>query len=106
MFLIAIEAWFDLIGELRCRLFYRANQQSIAERYDAIIDDSGIYIKSPTLEAKRSWAGYQRAMETDQAFLLILCRGVFSIYPKRAFRDNDQMSDFRVLLNEKIGICE
>jgi hypothetical protein len=76
------------------------------ERYDAVIDESGIYIKSPTLEAKRSWTGYQRVMETDQAFLLVQGKGIFSIYPKRAFHDDAQRSCFRVLLSEKIRFQE
>jgi hypothetical protein len=104
VFFTAIEAWFDLFGELRCQWSFRVNQELFTEHYDAIIDEFGIHLRSSTLDAKRSWDGYKGIIESNRAFLLIIGKGLFSIYPKRIFKDDEQLCNFRKLINAKISI--
>ena len=104
MFLFALEEWFDIIGELRCWFYYRANQNAYSERYDLTIDESGIYVKSPTVEARRSWQGYIGFMESERVFLLFQGKRLFAVYPKRAFQDEDQLRRFRKWASEGIRV--
>jgi hypothetical protein len=100
--IIAIEAWFDLTGEARCRIYYRLNRSIIEETYDVAVDDTGVHVKSRTLDAKRSWDGYKNFMESENSFLLVQGRGLFGIYPKRAFRDENQINEFRRIATKNI----
>jgi hypothetical protein len=100
--IVAIDLWFDFTGEARCRIYYRSNKSAIEETYDVTVDDTGIHVKSRTLEAKRSWDGYINVMESERLFLLVRGKGLFGTYPKRAFENEGQINEFRRIATKNI----
>jgi hypothetical protein len=101
-FFFAVDAWFDLLADLRCWLFYRANRKIYNEAIRATVDDTGIHVQSVSYEATRRWMGYSGYAESDDAFILIVSRGSLGVYPKRAFQSLEQQNRFRQLLVENI----
>jgi hypothetical protein len=100
--LFALEAWFDLTGETRCRLYYRSNKHIFEVPYDVTVDETGIHVKSPSLEASSNWTAYSDIMENEHSFLLIRGKGLFATYPKRVFRNDEQINDFRSVATKNI----
>jgi hypothetical protein len=103
LFLIAIETYFDILGQLQAKNCYRANKNLLEDKLIASINEEGISIDSPSYDARRLWSGYIGFMESEDAFLLFSGKGIFSVYPKRIFNSPDQINQFRELITRKIG---
>jgi hypothetical protein len=102
IFIAALEAWFDLIGEINWRAYYFRQKNSKQQPFHVLVDDLGITFRGSTLEAKGKWADYKSFIEGKTVFLLVRDRGKFTIIPKRAFHDNTELSYFRNLARERL----
>ena len=49
--------------------------------------------------SKRPWANYAKYKENESVFLLYHADNIFEVFPKKWFRDNSQMDEFRSLVN-------
>lgn len=54
-------------------------------------------------ESRNAWSAYVRAGETPQFFFLFLSQNIVAPIPKRAFKNAEQLSQFRELLKRKLN---
>jgi hypothetical protein len=102
LFLIGIEAWFDVIGDIQSWFIFLSRQRDATKQlYEVRIDELGVTFKRPLPENSLSWAGYKGILESESAFMLIIDKGILTIFPKRTFRDDDQRNRFRIFAQEK-----
>ncbi len=68
-------------------------------------DEEGITIKTPFGEDRLKWAIYQKVVDIEGHYLLLLAndRQLFFSVPKRAFSSDDQERMFRDLAKQRIG---
>lgn len=69
------------------------------EEYTLEFSESGIVFKTPTIDSKLAWTHYHKLMENDDIFLLIYGRKMYSVIPKNAFKDAEEITRFRQLVN-------
>lgn len=91
---------------LQTWIAFKRDPKLYTDEYEITIDNSGVYAKNSTTEARRLWSAYNMAFESDQVFLLVYGKRAYSAIPKRAFSDENQINIFRELLKEKIGKLE
>ena len=65
--------------------------------------DDQLLIKTPYSESTNQWPLYTHFQETRNLFVIYQAKTVFSLVPKRSFGSSDQVSEFRQLLQQKIG---
>lgn len=53
-------------------------------------------------ESRNAWSAYAQASETSRFFFLFLARNIVAPIPKRAFKNAEQMAQFRALLKRKL----
>lgn len=106
MFLLVPFAWFGLIQPLQTWITFKRDPTLYTEEYEITFDDSGIYAKNSTTEARRLWNAYNIAFESNQFFLLAYGKRAYSTIPKQAFSNENEVNIFRKILKEKIGKLE
>lgn len=84
------------------RSYFRGNPK-FRERYELTFSDEGILFRSKGVESRFGWDFYTGALETPEYFFLVYGTDVFSLIPKRVFRDRRQESALRELLRRKLG---
>jgi hypothetical protein len=81
---------------------YRANPK-LRERYELDFSDGGILFRSKGAETRLEWGFYSKVWETPEFYMLVYGKDMFSVIPKRAFRDGLQEEAFRGMLRRKLG---
>jgi hypothetical protein len=66
-------------------------------------DEQGINYTQSHVQSRLDWGYYQRILETGDGFLLICGEDVFSLIPKRAFANEQTISEFRKLATAKLS---
>jgi YcxB-like protein len=84
------------------RTFRRSPNLQAEQRVS--VDDEGIRITGPQSTEQVRWGAFQKAYETENAFLLLYSPVAFYIVPRRAFVAN-ALGEFRNILQEK-GLLE
>ncbi len=59
--------------------------------------------KSSLRSSKLSWENYEKIQETEEDFICHLNNYSFHTVPKRFFKDDQQINEFRDLVREKLG---
>ena len=72
------------------------------EEYTLEFSESGIGFKTPTIDSRLAWKHYHNLMENDAIFLLIYGKKMYSVIPKTAFKDAEEITRFRQLVNTMI----
>jgi hypothetical protein len=65
--------------------------------------DEGISAAAPSSSGHNSWVNVREAFETKSNFLLFISLNQFYLIPKSAFRDDNQIADFRQLLLRRVS---
>ena len=84
------------------RRIYRANPK-FRDRYELEFSDRGIHFRSKGADTRLEWDFYSKVWETEEFYLLVYGKDMFSVIPKRAFGDASQEESFRALLRAKLG---
>ena len=102
-FVLAIVSWLNLLSprHLIMRLAFRGNPK-FRETYDVSFDENGARFHTRTSDTHLAWSHFQRAVETDQVFLLFYARRLYTVIPKSAFTARDR-SRFRELLRDRMA---
>ena len=65
-------------------------------------EDHRIPYHAPSIQSKLSWDIYTDMIEDDRLILLIYGGNMYSILPKRCFRDSQTLNAFRSMVLEKL----
>jgi hypothetical protein len=84
------------------RSYFRRNPK-FRDPYELTFSDGGIVFRSKGVESRLEWGFYTKVLETPEHFFLVYGKDMFSLIPKRAFRDPRQESVFREMLRRKLG---
>ena len=103
-FALAIVEWFDLlsIGPLQIWIAFRTNPK-FKEKYSLTFSDERIHFKTNTVDSKLEWTHYKSFYESSRIILLVYGTRMYSVIPKSAFRDEQEIGLFRNLLQKKVG---
>lgn len=100
--------WFLLILPLLIPLIFFWGISRQAERLEKIFEKAKVIFNGQGLKAagesagEMRWDEFYRVYETKQDFIFFPEEKVFYTIPKRFFPDQDQISEFRELLREKL----
>jgi hypothetical protein len=102
-FPLAIAEWFNLlsIDGLRTRIFFKRNPKFL-ETYHLTFSDVGVHFKTASIDSTVSWSYYTRVLENDAMILLIYGTSLYTVIPKRAFRDDSQLAAFNSIVNRYV----
>ena len=74
------------------------NQQAaLRANYTYSWDKDGVSVSSETVQAKRPWSDYIKALESKDLLLLYHSDIMFEIFPKSWFANPEQANEFRAL---------
>jgi hypothetical protein len=106
-FPLAIAEWFNLLSprRLRVRFFFRRNPRFL-ESYHLSFSDSGIHFKTKSIDSNIAWTHYNRVLENDRVILLLYGGWMYTVIPKRVFKDVHELSAFRSLISQHIGCVD
>jgi len=72
------------------------------DEYTLIFGDEGLEFKTEHLNSKLDWTYYYKALESNNLYLLMYGKGLFTIVPKRAFNNKEQESEFRNMISKNL----
>ncbi|NOT31346.1 MAG: YcxB family protein [Planctomycetes bacterium] len=103
-FPLAVLEWFDLLSirPLQIRVFFLRNPK-FRERYRLELSEDGIHFRTSTVDAHLAWSHYVQILESERVFLLGYGKRMYTVLPKRAFKDAAEIGRFRDLAQRKIG---
>lgn len=99
----AFIAWFNLLIKLIIYLAFKRNPK-FHERYKLTFDHDCIHFKILTIDSILQWSHYHKLLEDEQLFLLVYGKMLYSVIPKRAFKDVAEQDAFRELAKRMIGM--
>jgi hypothetical protein len=102
IFLVGMALYHGYLIDLPRRVF--RGDPKFREEYNLICSDAGVTLKTQNINSSISWDFYSDVLENDKFYLLIYGKNLpsFSIFPKRAFRNNQDEMTFRQLLRRHI----
>jgi len=72
-------------------------------RHVVQVTDTGLDMESETVASKLSWKSFRRVELTDEHVFLLLAESQGAIFPKMAFDDEAEFSNFVAMARERIG---
>jgi hypothetical protein len=102
-FALAILEWFNLLSPrpLVIRYWFRKNPK-FSETYHLTFGETGMHFLTNTIDARISWEQYTNVLEDARLWLLVYGHRMYSVIPKRAFKDNDEVECFKALITGHI----
>lgn len=103
-FPLAILEFFNLlsIDPLVVRWQFKATPK-FNERNTLTFDDEGIHFQTSTIDARLRWDTYNEMFENNEVFLLIYGKRMYSVIPKRAFKNEEEEDRFRQLAGLRLN---
>jgi hypothetical protein len=102
LFIFAIILLTDLVRHIRIWLAYKRNEQLYTAENEVTFTESAIDLKTPRTEAQNKWTAYSDLLEDKELFLLVYGKWLYSIIPKRAFKDSEELDRVRILFLEHL----
>ena len=102
--LLPLIEWFNLlsVNGIRTRFWFRKNPKFL-ETYELTFDEERIHFITQSIDSDIEWTYYYQLLEDEQVFLLMYGQQQYSVFPKRAFADANEMDVFRELVHRKIA---
>jgi hypothetical protein len=96
---VGILELFNLLPAAAIRAFieFRANPK-FREEYQLTIADERLLFRTATIDSTLKWTHYTDYYETSKAFILVYGKRMYTVIPKRALANNDQLEYLRSLL--------
>lgn len=103
-FVLAVLEWFYLLSPrpLVRRYWFKQNPKFL-ETYNLTFDDAGVHFLTNSINSQIKWDHYASVLENDHLFLLFYGKGMYTLIPKRAFKNADEIIKFRSLIDQHIG---
>jgi len=98
--LVLARYWY--VYSAQPRSYFRSNPK-FRDPYELTFSDEGVLFRSKGVESRLAWDFYTSVLETPEHFFLVYGKDMFSLLPKRVFRDRRQESALRELLRRKFG---
>lgn len=100
--LVNIALYQGYLTDLPRRIF--RGDPKFREEYNLICSDAGVTLKTENINSSINWNFYTSVIENDKFYLLIYGKNLasFSIFPKRAFRNNKDEMTFRDMLRRHL----
>jgi len=100
---LAILEWLNLLSirPFVIRRWFKHNPK-FTETYHLVLDRSGIQFRTKSIDSRITWEHYTKVLEDDRLWLLVYGRRMYSVIPKRAFKDDNEMDRFRSLVAQNI----
>lgn len=101
--LIGFAEWSDVLHfhTLRAWLFFRRNKK-FSDEYTVTFTPEGLHFKTVSIDSNLAWSIYDNVVEDSVVFLLMTGKSFYSVMPKRAFRDEDEVNRFRKMVQASI----
>ncbi len=103
--IVGLGALLSLLPIARRAMFARAYRSNLKFTGPIATEFSNdvISTESKVGASQLNWDIYSSALESDDAFLLMITKQTFSIVPKRDFQSASQIDEFRALVERKLG---
>ena len=75
----------------------------LKDDYNLIFNNDEIIFNTEKLNSTLEWKIYDKVLENTKFFLIYWGKYTFTVIPKRAFKDEMEINNFRNLLKEKIS---
>ena len=79
------------------------SQTKYKDEYRLKFTPDHIEFKTSAIDSTIDWGFYNNSWETDEFFYLFNTQRTVSIIPKRAFKNDSDLSGFARLISEKFG---
>jgi len=76
---------------------------NITEKATFLFNEQGLKTLAESTSSQMNWERFNKIKETDQDFIFYPQENVFFVVPKRFYQDQNQIDNFRKLVNEKLG---
>ncbi len=96
--LVGVAELFNLLPASAIRAFieFRSNPK-FREEYQLTLTDEHLLFRTDTIDSTLKWTHYTDYYETAKAFILVYGKRMYTVIPKRALADNDQLEYVRSL---------
>jgi len=103
-FPLAVAEWFNALSlrPLQIRYWFKRNPKFL-DTYHLTFEEKAMHFQTRTIDSRIQWDQFDSSLEDDQLFLLVYGTRMYSIIPKRAFRTETEMREFRSFIARKIG---
>ena len=73
------------------------------ERYQLTLSQNHLHFRTANINSVINWTHYNKYFETSKAFILVYGKMMYTIIPKRAIRNKDQLNYLRDLLDRVVS---
>jgi hypothetical protein len=103
LFPMALADWTDVLHlhTLQAWVAFKRNPK-FRDEYTLTFADDGLRFTTVTIDSKLAWSHYDNVIEDAKIFLLRYGKSLYTVVPKRAFKDQAEQARFRTLLQSKI----
>ncbi len=100
---IGLLEWSDVFHAhtLRAWLSFKRNRK-FRDEYTVTFTPEGLQFKTVSIDSNIAWSLYDSAVEDSMIFLLNSGKSIYSVIPKRAFKGEDEISRFRMMVQAAI----
>jgi len=87
---------------IRAVIEYRSNPK-FREEYQLTLTDDHLRFRTATIDSALKWTHYSHYFETPKAFMLVYGKRMYTVIPKRALANAEQVEQLRSLLGRVLG---
>ena len=104
-FPLAIAEWFDLLtlSRWRTKLEFQRNPK-YQEEYQLTFTPQRIHFRTASIDATLQWTHYEQVIESQNLFLLMYGKALYTLIPKRCFHSSEEVDRFRTLLTQMVRL--
>ena len=102
--LIATLEFFNLLSAcaIKALIQYRFDPK-YKEKYQLTLSEKHLQFRTTTINSFIEWTHYRKYFETGKAFILVYGKMMYTIIPKRAITNQDQLDYLRDLLDRVVS---
>ena len=103
LFPLAIAEWSDFLHlhTLQAWIFFKRNPK-FRDEYTLTFKQENLHFKTISIDSTLLWSHYDSVIEDSILFLLNYGKSMYTVVPKRAFKNEDEINQFRKLVQTNI----
>lgn len=82
------------------------NTSKFHEAYTLIFSEDAIYFKTDSIDSELQWDVYSELWHNDNFYYLIQGVRMYTLIPKRVFKDSDEQEAFEELVQSKLRLIK
>jgi hypothetical protein len=100
---VGFAEWSDIFHAhtLRAWLSFKRNKK-FRHEFTVTFSREGMHFKTVSIDSNIAWSLYDSVIEDSVIFLLMSGKSMWSVIPKRAFKDEDEANQFRTIVQAAI----